>query len=463
MPFIEQQLSADGVTTEGRNIVVEALYNAIINDHISSMTVSATVASPQAAGYAIGDTFRLNAGTPVVVNGDSFHATGRVLAIDSPETGNPTSVEIISWGSYTALPAMSPISSPEGTVLALPTVTLTGAGNDGLLVDVTTDTAKWTSDSYVIDSPFTQNEFICSSTKAANGPTIGARSQLSGANDGMRMIVASSYSSILPWTDQPGTPPTSTFYLAVPNQDPKIYISSTERRVNVMITNGTNKQYGGMGLFIPFVDVDSNYPFPGVIYGQSTSVRAITEAYSTSVNAGICNPIDFSGLGCYQYRDNLSTSWFGMTLNNANGADVCRANIWPKQGTWGNYSLNYAPVPTGSLASSTNMQPSQHTNSPCMYFEPDKYFIADQATTVGPCGPAPLGIGGQMHFTVQTHIISNQPSDAQLIGYIDGFENVHGRGLNAFDEIQNQDGRRYIVFQDTNSTDITDWVAMEMI
>lgn len=462
MPFIEQQLSADGVTTEGRNIVVEALYNAIINDHISSMTVSATISSPQASGYAVGDTFRLNAGTPVVVNGDSFHATGRVLAVDSPDTGNPTSVEIISWGAYTTLPAMSPISSPEGTVLALPTVTLTGAGNDGLLVDVTTDTAKWTSDSYVIDSPFTVNEFICSSVKAANGPTIGARSELSGANDGIRINVASSYSSLLPWTDQPGSPPTNIFYMAVPNQDPKIYISSTERRVNIFITDGTNKQYGGMGLFIPFTDVDSNYPFPGVIYGNQTSVRAFSEAYGTS-NRGICNPMDFANLGCYQYRDNLSTSWFGMTLNNANGADVCRANIWPKQGEFTNYSLNYAPVPTGSAAPSSEMQPQNHNSSGCLYFEDEEYFDVDLAAVSGPCGPAPLGIGGQMHFTVQTHIISNQPSDVQLIGYIDGFENVHGRGLNAFDEIQNQDGKRYVVFQDTNSSDITDWVAMEMI
>ena len=142
MPFIEQQLSADGVTTEGRHIVSEALHEAITNDHVSSITVA--VASPQGSGYAIGDTFRLNAGTPVIVNGDSFHATGRVTAVDSPDTGNPTAVEILSWGSYTALPAQSPISSPEGTVLGVPTTTLTGAGDDNLIVDITTVAASWT-------------------------------------------------------------------------------------------------------------------------------------------------------------------------------------------------------------------------------------------------------------------------------------------------------------------------------
>lgn len=461
MPFIEQQLSADGVTTEGRFILTEAIYEMITNDHVSTMTVAAS--SPVAAGYAVGDTFRLNSGTPVTINGDDFHATGRVLAVDSPDTGNPTSVEIISWGAYTALPAMSPISSPEGTVLAVPTVTLTGAGNDALLVDITTDTAKWTSNSYVTDSPLTEISWLCTSVKATNAPVVGLRSQLSGANDGVRMQVASTYSGILPWTDQPGTPPTNTFYMAVPNQDPKVYVSTTERRVNILITDGTNKQYGGMGLFIPFTDVDSNYPFPSIIHGQSISVRAITEAYSTSLNAGICNPITFSSLGCYQYRDNLSTAWFGITHDNGTGTGNCRALMWPKQGTWGEYSLQYAPVPTGSNAAASDMYPYNHSNSGCLFFEDDKYFVADQSTAVGPYGPAPLGIGGQAHFTVQSHIIANQVNDVQLIGYIDGFENTHGRGLLAFDEIQNQDGRRYIVFQDTNSTDITDWVAMEMI
>ena len=134
MPFIEQQLSADGISTEGRHIVTEALYEIITNDHIASMTVN--VASPESSGYAVGDTFRLTAGTPVTVNGDDFHATGRVTAIGSPEVdGRVTAVEIISWGAYTALPSMSPISSPEGTVLGVGTLTLTGAGDDNLVVD----------------------------------------------------------------------------------------------------------------------------------------------------------------------------------------------------------------------------------------------------------------------------------------------------------------------------------------
>jgi hypothetical protein len=460
MPFIEQQLSADGVTTEGRHIVSEALHEIITNDHISSMTVA--IGSPQASGYAIGDTFRLNSGTPVIVNGDSFHATGRVTAVDSPDTGNPTGVEIISWGAYTALPSMSPISSPEGTVLQQPTVTLTGAGDDNLVVDITTDTAKWTSDRYTVDSPTTSVEWLASSVKVSNAPTIGYRSEQSGADDGGRLEIGSSYSGILPWGDQPGSPPTSTFYIAVPNQDPKIYVSTTERRVNMLVTDGSSKQYCGMGLFIPFTDVDSNYPFPAIIHAQATTVRTFNEVYSTS-NRGIVHPIDFSGLGCYQYRNNLSTEWFGITLDNNDGADTCKAQIWPARYDMDTWEINHAPVSTNSVNVIASDMDPESWQGECFYFDDSLYFAADQDSTVGPCGPAPLGTGGQLHFTIQTHIISNLVNDAQMIGVVDGWETVHGRGLQNFDEIQNQDGRRYIVFADTSSANLVHWTAMEMI
>lgn len=459
MPFIEQQLTANGVTEEGRDIVVEALYEIITNDHISSMVVA--VSSPESSGYAVGDTFRINAGTPVNVNGDDFHATGRVTAVGSPESaGQVTEVEIISWGAYTALPTQSPLNSPENFVQGIPTVTLTGAGNDGLTLDITTTAALWTSDVYTPSSPYAP-EWLVSSVKAANGPTIGARSQLSGSNDGVRFTIGSSYSGILPWASQPGTPPTSTFYIGVPNQNPKIYVSTTERRVNMLVTDGTYKQYVGVGLFIPFVDVDSNYPFPAIIHAQSTSVLAFAQTFTTT-NRGVVNPIDFGGLGCYQYRNNLSTEWFGITFDNLDGADVCKAQIWPARYDMDQWEINHAPVPTGSNASATDMDPEIYfaTN---VFFDDALYFAADQSSSVGPCGPAPLGIGGQLHFTVQAHIIANLTNDAQMVGIIDGFEAVHGRGLTAFDEIQNQDGRRYIVFNDTQSGDLTKWVAMEMI
>ena len=462
MPFIEQQLTANGVTEEGRHVASEALFQIITNSHVSSMSLA--VSSPESSGYAVGDTFRLNVGTPVQVNGDDFHATGRVTAIGSPETdGRVTAIEIISSGAYTALPSQSPLVSPENLVTALATTTLTGAGDDTLKVDVLTAVPTWTQDALTIDSPIGPGsyEWTVSSTKAANGATIGGRSELSGVDDGLRFTIGSSYSGILPWDGQPGVPPTDTFYVGVPNQNPKLYVSVTERRINVMITDGTYKQYANMGLFIPFTDVASNYPFPGIICAQSTALRAFAEVFNSS-NQGIVNPIDFSGLGCYQYRDNLSTVWYGMTANNQNGADVCRANIWPNTGNLDTYAITHAPVPTGSSAPSADMDP-EITAQACNSFEEDKWFTADQTTFGNRQGPQPLGIGGQMHFTVQPHIVSNQPGDVQLIGLIDGFESVHGRGLTAFDEIQNQDGRRYIVFNDTQSSDLTNWVAMEMI
>jgi hypothetical protein len=443
MPFIEQQLTADGVLSEGRVVANKAILEAIINDHIATMAVNAG-----GTGYAVGDTFRLNAGTPVNVNGDDFHAVARVTTVS---TGAVTGVEIISAGSYTTLPGTTGIA----------TVTLTGAGS-GCTIDLTTQVAYWTQDSSTYTDLLTLFDWIATSTKAANAPTIGGSSQLSATNDGIRFMVATSYSGILPWDTQPGSPPTNTFYISCPNQNPKMYLSTTERRVNVLITDGTNRQYAGMGLFLPYTDVDGNYPFPGMIHAQSTTVRAVTETFNAS-NRGVVHPIDFSGLGCYQYRNNLSTEWLGITENNSNGADICKAQIWPFQNTDTLWSFNYAPIPTGSGAIAGDYNPFGSTTKAGSFTEDEVgSWFEVAASSDGEQGPAPYGIGNQLHFTVQAQIISNQANDVQMIGYIDGFEAIHGRGLNNFDEIQNQDGRRYIVFDDTLSGALNDWVAMEM-
>lgn len=444
MPFIQQQLSADGVASEGRVVATKAILEAILNDHIESLDAVAAGGT----GYAVGDTFRLSAGTPVIVSGDSFHATGRVVA---ESAGVVTEVIIYSSGAYTALPGTTGIA----------TVTLTGAGNDGLTVDLTTATALWTLDDEDYTDLLTQTEWLCTSVKASNAPVIGMRSQLVSTNDGIRITMGDSYSGILPWDEQPGHPPTDTFYMAVPNQDPILYLSTTERRVNVMITDGTSKQYAGAGLFIPNIDVVANYPFPGMIHGQSTSVQPFNEVFSGD-NRGIVNPIDFSGLGCYQYRNNLSTEWYGITRDNNNGVDVCRAQIWPAQGNWADWSLQFAPVPTGSSALATHMEPKNSLNQ-VMCFQENGYYAENVPTAEGPQGPQPLGVGGQLHFTTQAHIISNQTNDVQVIGVIDGFEAIHMLGLTSFDEIINADGRRYTVFNDTSSANLWQGVAMEMI
>jgi len=451
MPFIQQQLIADGITAEGRVVVPKAVLECIINSNVLTM-VKGTAGG---TGYAVGDTFRLNTGTAVAVNGATFHATGRVTA---EAAGVVTAVEILSSGAYTVNPTLT-----DGA-----TTTLTGAGS-GLQITATMQTARWTQDDSDYVDLLTNFEWLATSVKTTNKPTIGMQSQLSGANDGVRLQVASGYDGGSTWLNQPGSPPTNQFYAAVPNTDPEIFISVTERRVNVLVTdNGRNdKQYFGIGLFIPYVDVATNYPFPGFVHGQATSVRAFTESISNTVNSGIVNPINFgsSTIGCYQYRHNLSSEWRGISLNNNGGADVAVAQMWPvsteADTSW---DFNHAPVPAGSGATASQMNPFDSTNSQGSFLEDNTqgwFWTAD--STLGGQGPAPLGAGSQLHFTVQAHIISNQSDDVQILGFVDGWENVHGQGLAAFDEIATESGQRYIVFNDTDSTLLQDWVAMEML
>ena len=453
MPFIAQQLSADGVSQDGRVVLATAVLLAITEDHVATLAVNAG-----GTGYAVGDTFRLNTGTTVTVNGDSFHATGRVTSVSA---GVVTGVELVSAGAYTTLPGLT----------ANATVTLTGAGS-GLTLDLTTQVALWSEDSRTnldnVDFQ-TDGDWLCTSSKTSNPPTVGMRSSISAANDAVQLLIATSFDNGLPWRDQPGNPPTSDFWLGVPNQDPFVYISTTERRVNITITDGTFKQYGGTGLFLPDIDIASNYPFPGIVHAQSTAIRAFNEAYNAS-NRGICNPIDFSGLGCYQYRNNQSTEWFGITFDNNLGLDTCRAQMWPAQGERSRWSFNKAPVPTNGVGGvdANDMTPGADANGATVYskiygsFNEDDWLESDSDADM-PQGVAPQGLGSQLHFTIENLIISNQPSDVQQIGQIDGFESVHGRGLSAFDEIESASGQRFIVFQDTNDPTRQNWVAMEIV
>lgn len=456
MPFIQQQLISDGITAEGRIIVPKSILECIINDQVLTLVVGSTAGT----GYAVGDTGELSTGTAVAVNAASFTMKYRVTA---EAGGAVTGLEIISAGAYTADPTLT----NGGTTV------LTGAGDGAMTATVTMQTNRWTQDESDYTDLTTAFEFLCTSVKATNKPTIGIRTRLSASNDGMQLICASGYDSGSVWLNQPGAPPTNEFYCAIPNVDPEIFISITERRVNVLVTDdGRNdKQYCGMGLFIPYVDVAGNYPFPGFVHGNQRSVRAFTESYNqsdfTGGNAGICNPMDMQSgiLGCYQYRHNLSSEWRGISHNNNNGADTAHAQIWPAQHTSDTvWSFNHAPVPSGSSASAANMNPFTSTRRQGSMLEDDtqSWFNTD-ASTKGAQGPAPLGTGSQLHFTVQPHIIANQLNDVQVIGFVDGWENIHGRGLAAFEEIETASGQRYIVFNDTDTTALYRWVAMEIL
>lgn len=451
MPWIQQaglqELVADGVTAEGRVVLPKAILEIIINNHIATVAVNAG-----GTGYVVGEEFDIVGGTAVSLNGVSFFARGRVTSVSA---GVVTGVELLSAGAYTVDPGLT----------GLTTTNATAAGNDDLTVNVTIQTALWTQDASTYTDLLTNFEWIASSTKSTNAPTIGMRSELSGANDGARLLCATGYDSLSTWLNQPGAPPTNEFYVAVPNQDPNLYLSVTERRVNFLITDGTFKQYGGMGLFIPFTDVDSNYPFPGIVHGQSSSVRAFNESLN-SANAGIVHPDDIGSIGCYQYRDNLSTTWYGISDDNAFAANP-RAVIWPHSGTDStHYDFNHAPVPTGSAASAASMNPF-NTNPGERTGDFNESQSAGWFTPGGVSnntqGPAPLGSTGQLHFTVQAMIVAAQTDDTQMIGVIDGYEAVHGRGLNSFDEIRTEGGRRFLVFNDTNTTTLEYWVAMEKL
>ena len=451
MPFIQQQLTANGTTADGRVVVPKAILEIITNDQVITMAVGTTAGT----GYAVGDTFELSTGTSVALNTDNFTAKGRVTAVS---TGFVTGVEIISAGAYTVDPTLT----NGGTTV------LTGAGDGALTVTVTMQTARWTQDVSDYTNLTTNHEWVCTSVKASNAPTVGMQSILSGSNDSMRLLTASGYDVGSTWLTQPGAPPTNEFYVNLPNQDPEIFVSVTERRVNILVTDdGRNqKQYGGVGLFIPYTDVAGNYPFPGFIHGQSRTARAFTESYSTTLNAGVVWPIDVgaSNVGPYQYRNNLSTEWFGISDNNNVGNDVTKAQLWPAQTSDATWSFTHAPVPAGSGQSAANMNPFASTQNSGSLVEDNTQAWFDVAdSTLASQGPAPLGTGAQLHFTVRPHIISNQTDDVQVVGYIDGWEAVHGQGLAAFEEIDTESGLRYLVFNDTDSTALNWWVAMEII
>lgn len=447
MSWLEQALLADGIAADGRIVMSEAIRAVVINPSVLSLD---TVGVNDGSGYVVGETFDIVGGTVVSVNGVALTARGVVTAISGD---NVTAIKITSSGAYTALPGVTNIATTNSS----------GIGDNLLVVNLTTQAAQWTSDRTTFVDFLTDYEWIASSVKATNAPTIGMTPILSGANDGWQLMTATSFDNGTTFLTQPGAPPDNEMFGACPNQDPTLYVSVTERRVNFMVTDGTFKQYGGMGLFVPFTNSDANYPFPAICHAQSRSIQAFNTARS-STNAGIVNLNTYTiaaQLGPVQYRDNISPSWLGIAFDNNNGAEDQRSQLWPANGggTGTNYSFSHAPVPAGSSAPAAQMNPF----SKILGSISDLQWFQNAAAASMPQGPAPLGPGGRLSFTAQCHIVSNQPGDVQVIGIIDGFEQVHARGLDAFDELITFDGRRFLYFNDTNTADLWRGVAMEKL
>lgn len=447
MSWLEQALTADGVTADGRIVVGEALRQLLSNANVLSLD---SVGANNGSGYVVGETFDIVGGTAISVNGVSIIARGVVTAISGDDV---TAVKITSCGIYSTLP---------GTV-NVATTNASGIGDDLLQVNLTTQAAQWTQDRSTFVSLTTDYEFIATSVKATNAPTIGLDMILSGADDGFQLLTATSFDNGQTFLTQPGAPPDNEMFMGCPNQDPTIFASVTERRLNFMVTDGTFKQYGGIGLAIPLTNSDANYPFPAICHGQSRSIEAFNTSRSAT-NSGIVNLNSYTiagQLGPVQYRDNVSPAWLGVAFDNNDGAEDQRSQLWPIQATGSNYSFNDAPVPSGSLAPASAFDP--FLSGAGAGTLSDTEFFQNAAAATMPQGPAPLGPGSRLALTGQCHIVENQPGDAEVIAIVDGYEQVHGRGLDAFDEIISFDGRRFLVFNDTNTADIWRFVAMEKL
>jgi len=451
MSWLEQALIADGVTADGRIVASLAMIEHAKNANVLSLD---SVGANNGSGYVVGETFDIVGGTAVSINGVSIIARGVVTAISGDDV---TAIKITSSGIYTVLPGTTDVATTNAS----------GIGDDLLQVNLTTQAAQWTEDRNTFTDLITDFEWIATSVKATNAPTIGVDTQLSGADDGFQFVVASSFNNGNTFLTQPGAPPDNEMFMACPNQDPDIFISNTERRMNVLVSDGTNKQYCGLGLFIPFTNSDLNYPFPAICHGQSRSIQAINAARSTT-NSGIVNLNSYTvagQLGPVQYRDNVSPSWLGIALDNNDGAEDQRSQLWPisSSGAGTQYSFNDAPVPSGSVAPVASMDPFSLNPNPGAGTMSDPQWFQNAASTLMPQGVAPFGPGLRLALTAQLHIISNQPGDVQTIGIVDGWEHVHGRGIDAFDELIAFDGRRFLAFNDTNSADIWRFVAMEKL
>lgn len=448
MPFLNEVLVANGTTSLGRIVWAKAVLDIITNDHVLTMTVNAG-----GTGYVVGESFDIVGGTAL----SGFVARGVVTA---EAAGVVTGVKILSAGAYSVAPGLT------GAL----TTNASAAGNDDLTVDITMQTARWTldTDDYVDDA--TDFEWIATSVKATNPATIGLRTVTSAGNDAVRLMVASGYDNLAQWTAQPDTSPTDVIYVNVPSQNPELFISTTERRVNLVARDGNNVQYGGLGLFLPLTDDAATYPFPGLVHGQTRGVRAMSNQWNGdgngNGNAGILHPNGYTTIAhASRYRDNLSASW--KQFANQAASVAVDATIYPQAGFDSDYSMSFAPTLSGFGTNpfrDSAFEPSGAMTDQSGNGSAGGWFQNPGGSAQGVQGVSNLGIGNQMSFVVTAHIIQVEVGDTQAIGVIDGFEAVHGVGLTAFEELQSHaEASRYIVFPDTNTSVVEDWCAMEII
>jgi len=479
--WLHEQLVANGGSgspeTLGQVITAKAIFDFITNDSISSISVNVG-----GTGYVVGETFDISVVTSPQV-GVNFVARGVVTAIAaSPATGVVTQVAIISGGSYVGLANLaSPFDTP---ITGVVTANSSAGGDNALTVDIIPEKAYWTEDrgngaqspiastDYVDDR--TNFHWLCTSTKATNPATIGLDSQGGGGNPYVQLVVATGFDKTQSFFLQPGASPNAG-NLPCPSNDPEIYVSSTERRVNILIRDGSFSHYGILGFFIPFTNTEANYPFPGLAAGSTTGALTFNQVWATlssnpsTVAAGIINPMSVQAgtvtSGPYWFRDNLSPQWLSISFSTSELTEL-RAQMWPAQFNPANYDFTYATQVDGFVTTPNTGLPGFLEGGILREMGSagsEAWFGSDAGGGDGVQGVGPLGIANRLSFVVQPHIIANQTGDVQIIGIIDGFEAVHGRGLTSFQEIEQFNGKRYIVFPDISATQLYKWVAMEIL
>ena len=148
MPFIHEQLTANGTTQKGRIVASKAIIDIIKNGQVLTMGVSTG-----GTGYVVGETFEFLAGSTVAgVAVSGFVATGIVTAVSA---GVVTALKILSSGAYSTLPTG-----------ATATTTNASAAGTGLVLTFGTQVAQWTQDRNDFADEETDFEWIVTSVKA---------------------------------------------------------------------------------------------------------------------------------------------------------------------------------------------------------------------------------------------------------------------------------------------------------
>lgn len=450
MPFIAEQLSADGVTEFGRIVWAKALLDTMTNYTVESIVSIDTPGS----GYVVGETFELDnaAGTPI------FHARGEVLAVDGG--GGVTQARIISCGAYSTAP---PTSGGVATTNA------SASGNNALVVDLSVNDPLWTVDNENYADAATDFEFIATSTYGSGiAPTVGFKTFLrAGSIPRVLLQGQLAYNGLFSFEGQDGKSPGAVTAQSetgacvnCTDADPVLFASITERRVICVCADPPRYQVGYVGLFVPFVDDPGNYPYP--IMAAGTCVLTSSETINTNYDDGPQSDVrqghssvvhpwtdsdnDGGDTSCYAYRDNLTPSWIQFDGRAQGGSG---AYVWPNKGD--NSLFTHAPEILGQSTDPFNFNTGA--------IGEDDWFEADGAGANTP-GVSPIGDFGRNVLPVPCQLIKGAASSVELIGFIDGLYAVHGRGLTEEDRIEDLDGVRYLCIPDTGGAPLSKWLAI---